>query len=259
MSTEKNLGIVGDECSTGIRSGGRRWTDLGVVILSLLLAACVATIIYMAVQPSSAKIPECQNQRAATSTTTVNVKVDRDGETVSEQLSYDEGRNVALYYDENGGFVAEDFDKGLVVTRLTGTNECLVVPTGTSVSRDQVNSVMTSYTNGSVIHEEKTKTVYAQLLPGYIQDRSMFADEINEVCTGGYRWLVAVEQDGEDTFETNVREKRQTTTCSAWHQCVAYVRVSYTDSLFRTVSYRYAVCLEYCFDSDCTLYEEYCT
>jgi hypothetical protein len=57
---------------------------------------------------------------------------------------------------------------------------------------------MTSYTNGTVIHGEKTKTVHAQLLPGYIQDRSMFADEINEVCTGGYRWMVTVEH-GETT------------------------------------------------------------
>jgi hypothetical protein len=239
------------ESSVKTAPAARRWTDLGVVILSLLLAACVATIIFMAVKPQT---PSGSGHQATPTSNQIDVKVEVNGQTTTEKVSYNEGRNTVFHYEEDGSFVAEDYDKGVVVTRPAGMNACLVIPTGTTISRDQVKSVLSAYSNGSVVHSGSTRTLQAQMLSGDIVDKDMFSDEMNEACKS-YRWLIAVDQEGAGSFDAPAtRQKRQssqsTLSCS-WHACRGLFSITYGDSIFGRSTTRFYLCVNYCFDSDC--------
>jgi hypothetical protein len=235
-----------------------KYLGISVLVLSLLLGACVVSLIYMSLQPAfkadcnkpaeetrvaeqrsyeSSDSYQSQSQQQQSQTVKDEAKVnmkEEDGSEYEEDIEYDEDRDVAFFYGPNGYFSAEDYDKGINVIRDQENGFCYVVPVGSNRTAGQeMKTFVKGYTGQEVdVHEGQSYKV--DVLPGAIQDRSFLPPEADQKCSD-YYWLAVV---GEDTDTEDDAARKKRAVCR-YRYCRYYLINGY---IYRYCYYRYFTC-----------------
>jgi archaellum component FlaG (FlaF/FlaG flagellin family) len=183
------------------------WSGASMLVLSLLLTAAVASLIYITVSQSHLA---CQTKSDQTKgeELTANVNVNVDGKKKSEKVALDTGREVAFFTDADGSITAEDFKKGISVTKAGNSTTCYVIATGSDrTDENSVKSFIRGYDGQKEATTETKEQYEVSLLPGEIRDTSFLPEEMTDKCDS-FHWVAVADKNEGFELHTPRREKR---------------------------------------------------